>query len=320
MPSRDEVIYAYRLLLGREPESETVLNHYATELTSVQALRELFMNSPEFREKMANHLAPPVPRPSLAGPRMNVELNLSPQDLATLFRRTAAQWEHLGSTEPHWSVITSQSYLQEHYKGNEAAFYMSGEVECKTFAAVMARAGLKLDPAHTCLELGCGVGRVTTALARRFATVLGVDISGAHLKLAAEYNRSKEIANIRLHHLANLESLPALGSFDVLYSRIVLQHNPPPVIGWLLQQLLGMLRAGGVAFFQVPTYNAGYRFQLSDYLRQQNQTSMEIHYYPQEALLRLIQNAGCRLLELREDDSIGLSASAVSNTILVQKT
>ncbi|MDA1003781.1 MAG: class I SAM-dependent methyltransferase [Chloroflexi bacterium] len=39
---------------------------------------------------------------------------------------------------------------------------------------------------HTVLELGCGTGRVTAALARRGLTVTGVDISAAMLALAGE--------------------------------------------------------------------------------------------------------------------------------------
>ena len=42
--SREEVIAAYRLLLGREPESEAVVTHYATEVADLRALRALFIN------------------------------------------------------------------------------------------------------------------------------------------------------------------------------------------------------------------------------------------------------------------------------------
>ena len=44
-----------------------------------------------------------------------------------------------------------------------------------------------------------------------------------------------------------------------------------------------------------------------------------MHYLPQAALLDLLAEQGCRVLELREDDAIGLSVIAVSNTLLVQK-
>ena len=319
MLSREDVVYAYRLLLGREPESETVVNHYATEAQNLKALRELFVNSPEFREKVANHLAPRTSRPPFSGPPMQVDINVSVDDLAALFSKTAKQWEHLGRTEPHWSVITNPNYLQERYKGNETAFYSSGESECKMFDAALARAGVKPNPAGICLELGCGVGRVTDALARRYASVIGVDISASHLAIAQAYNHEHNIANVQLRHLARLEQVASLGEFDVLYSRIVLQHNPPPIIGWLLKRLFSQLREGGIAYLQIPVYKAGYRFRLAEYLKEQNHTDMEVHYFPQAALLQLIMESGCRILELREDDAIGISATALSNTLLVQK-
>lgn len=319
MISPEEVVYAYRLLLGREPENTDVVNHYATELQSLKALRELFLNSPEFREKLANHLTPRAPRPSLVGAAMDVDVAVSEADMAALFAQTAQQWQHLGEIEPHWSVITNDNYLRKNFDGKAQAFYASGESECKAFDATLKRVGVITDPAWTCLEFGCGVGRVTAALAKRFALVVGVDISLSHLQHADHYNTANAISNVRLQHLQNLEELSLLGAYDVLYSRIVLQHNPPPVQAWLLQRLLGQLRKGGVGFFQIPVYKAGYRFRIQQYLSQPNHTDMEMHYLPQTLLLRLVQESGCRVLELREDDSIGLSATALSNTVLVQK-
>ncbi len=37
------------------------------------------------------------------------------------------------------------------------------------------------------------------------------------------------------------------------------------------------------------------------------------------ALFDIVAEQGCRVLEIREDDSIGLSVIAVSNTLLLQK-
>jgi len=74
-----------------------------------------------------------------------------------------------------------------------------------------------------------------------------------------------------------------------------------------------------VAFFQLPTYKAGYRFCIEEYLSQENNTHMEMHYFGQAALLDLLAEQKCRVLEIREDDSNGISVTAVSNTVLVQK-
>ena len=319
MISREEVIYAYRLLLGREPEDDSVVTHYATEIASLSAMRELFMNSVEFRMSCEKVQSPRSPKPGFFGPPMVVELQAPAEKLDALFAKVSAQWHHLGETEPHWSVLTNDSYFQQNFHMNRAAFYASGESELKMFEATLARAGVGTESLKCCLELGCGVGRVTAPLARRFEQVIAVDISANHLQVAQEYLAAQALPSVGLRHLDSIEDVSRLGSFDVLYSHIVLQHNPPPVVARLLRDLLTQLRPGGVAFFQVPTYKAGYRFCIDDYLDLTNVTDMEMHYFPQAALLDLVAEQGCRVLEIREDDAIGLSITAVSNTLLVQK-
>jgi 2-polyprenyl-3-methyl-5-hydroxy-6-metoxy-1,4-benzoquinol methylase len=319
MISRDDVVCAYRLFFDREPESEAVVAHYAAEVSTLRALRELFLNSSEFRQNYEATMPPRPPRVPFNGPPMQVEMGATPEQLTELFAKIGAQWEHLGQTEPHWSVLTNESYFQQNFQMNREAFYASGESELQMFDATLARAGVNRSGLQRCVELGCGVGRVTIGLAARFEQVLGMDVSAAHLEVAQAHVQGLGLTNLRLSHLQAIGDVAKLAPYDVLYSRMVLQHNPPPVAARLLRDLLAGLRPGGVAFLQLPTYRAGYRFALAEYLRQQNTTEMEMHYLPQAALLDLLAEQGCRVLELREDDAIGLSVIAVSNTLLVQK-
>jgi len=319
MLSKEDVISGYRLLLGREPESDSVVTHYATELKDWRALRELFISSAEFQSAIESVRPPRSPKQFFNGPAMQVETTASPEKLAALFAKTSTQWQHLGETEPHWSVLTNDSYYQDQFAMNKQAFFQSGLSEASMFKATLARSGVSLEDKKICLELGCGVGRVTWALAELFDQVLGVDISASHLQIADEYYRDHNIGNVRSCHLQQVEGLAEFGRFDVLYSRIVLQHNPPPVQLFLLRSLLSQLLPGGVGFFQIPTYKAGYRFTVDEYLRVPNNTSMEMHYLPQAALLELVQACGCKILELREDDSTGISVTAISNNLLVEK-
>ncbi len=319
MLTKDDVIQCYRFLLGREPESDAVVDRYASEVANWQQLRTLFIESPEFRSKLEDHRSPRPSKLSFAGPPMQVELDLAADRLATLFARTSAQWQHLGATEPHWSVLTSEGYYQKNFEQNRASFYSSGHQELKHFDATLARCGVAKAGLRRCVELGCGVGRVTAALATRFDSVTGLDISPAHLQVAEQYLREQGCGNVSLMHLPALEAIRRIGPFDVLYTCLVLQHNPPPVMAFLLDALLEQLNPGGVAFFQLPTYRAGYVFKLDAYLAQDNVTQMEIHFLPQGAVFELLRRRGCEVLELREDDSIGLSATAISNTFLVRK-
>ncbi len=119
--------------------------------------------------------------------------------------------------------------------------------------------------------------------------------------------------------LTALEQTLGYGPIDLFYSKIVLQHNPPPVMAVLLKNLLAALSPGGIGFFQIPVFKVGYSFLIEKYLQEDNQTNMEMHFFPQADLLQLVADAGCRVCELFEDDAIGNTASMLSNTLLVQK-
>lgn len=320
MISREEVIYAYRLLFGREPESDEIVTRYATELKDTRALREVFLSAPEFQEKLSGVLPPRPPRLPFSGPAMQVELEASNEKLTALFDKVSARWHEIGITEPYWSVVTNESYVRKNFDASRETFYSGGEAEMKAFDATLRRAGLERETLKRCLELGCGVGRVTAALAGRFTEVIGADISATHLRVAEDYLKAAGCANVTFRHPQSLDDFSSFGSFDLLYSRMVLQHNPPPVIGRLLRALLSQLAVGGVAFLQIPTYRAGYRFAVEDYLAQDTTTALEMHVFPQVALLDLIADEKCRILEIREDDSAGISATMISNTVLLQKT
>jgi hypothetical protein len=107
--------------------------------------------------------------------------------------------------------------------------------------------------------------------------------------------------------------------FDLWFSYLVLQHNPPPVMVTILRRMFALLAPGGVALFQVPTYITGYRFDCATYLRSPPVDPVEGHVLPQQDVLALAREAGCEVLEIREDCSVWPPSEAVSNLMLFQK-
>src|ERR1035441_10012066 len=75
------------------------------------------------------------------------------------------------------------------------------------------------------LDFGCGVGRVTRALAGIFGEVHGVDISGEMVKLAQA--QLSDLPNARVHQTSGRD-LDVLGDlmFDFAFSFSVFQHVP----------------------------------------------------------------------------------------------
>ena len=108
--------------------------------------------------------------------------------------------------------------------------------------------------------------------------------------------------NINFVHANKIDSLRTLPAFDVFFSRFVLQHDPPPVMEYILNIILPKLNAGGIGYFQISTYKVGYEFDPVSYLASPIDVRRpEMHMFPQPLLFRLLANHGCEVFELRED-------------------
>lgn len=308
----------YRILLRREPGPQEVVNMLSRGSSNLSELLHEFLQSDEFQT--AHLMALPM-RLSVHDKYSHVESKATKEQLEQLFTMVQSTWEQLGLSEPHWSVLTEDRFRQSVLPEKIEEFYESGHNNVQRLLSSLDRQGVDLSKLHSCLDFGCGVGRVSFWLAKYFAQVHAVDISGPHLSLAREYLSKagyKHIHYHRINHIPDCEDLPKV---DLIYSYIVLQHNPPPVIEYLLRCLLRALRPGGYAYLQVPVYRRGYSFEISRYLDnrfiRENQ-GMEMHVLPQSRLYQVVGEEQTSLLEILEDDSTG-DNSYLSNTFLVQK-
>jgi SAM-dependent methyltransferase len=103
-----------------------------------------------------------------------------------------------------------------------------------------ASAGPRLQ--GSALDFGCGVGRLSQALAQHCDRVTGIDISEHMLLLASQHNRHGD----RMRYLLNIaDDLSLLGDerFDFIYSSITLQHMPPEIQLRYIAELARFLRA-----------------------------------------------------------------------------
>ncbi len=101
------------------------------------------------------------------------------------------------------------------------------------------------------LEIGCGAGRVTRALARLFGEVHAVDVSGEMVRLAAEALRDFPNAKVYQNNGQDLTVVPEL-PFDFAFSSIVFQHIPSrAIIENYIREVHRLLRPGALFKFQV---------------------------------------------------------------------
>ena len=101
------------------------------------------------------------------------------------------------------------------------------------------------------LEIGCGAGRTTRALAKVFGEVYGVDVSGGMIERAREL--LADCPNVHLYQNSGTD-LSVLGDleFDFAFSFIVFQHIPSrAIIESYIREVYRVLRPGRLFKFQV---------------------------------------------------------------------
>lgn len=311
--SRDAAIWAYRLILGREPENDEVVE-WAMQAGNISELRQNFMQSPEFQQTL-QAAAPRVGR-LLEVDKVEIDLRSTPEQLQSMFDRIGQAWRAFGETEAHWSVLVDDQYRSQSIHQNIDRFYDTGTEDVEVFMNFLKRNDLPVRFERV-LDFGCGVGRLTLALSRYADRVDGVDISPPHLALAEARAKEKGFGGVAFHAIGSVEALDAFRDYDLVISRIVLQHNPPPIMAALYAKLLAMLKPGGAALVQMPTHIRGQVFSTDAYLRSE-QPQMEMNGLPQKAIFEIIAQAQCEVIEVREDGAAGFD-EALSHTFLVRK-
>lgn len=320
MPSdaitRDEVILAYRMFFARDPEDEAVIQAARATWPDAVALGRAMAASAEFG---LHHGSNPHALPPLDAPNNAVETEADPATLKLLAEKAAAYWIRAGKAAPHWSVLTEERFLPQNIAANLEAFYAAGAWDARVLDAMLARINRRTDQFQHCVDYGCGVGRVTVQLAKRFAQVTALDISGPHLHLASEAFRSAGLTHVTATQVMPDRLMP-VESCDLWYSRIVLQHCPPPVTMNILRHAFRALSIGGVAMFQVPVWSRDYTFNIQAYLAGTPGAEMEMHAIPQRAILELADWQGLVLRDVREDSFLtGRPGAALSNTFTFEK-
>jgi len=315
MVTRDLVVSAYRLILGRDPETESVIEQAASAYGSEQELRAALLGSPEFASQIG-HFIPRYPHD--LGLELPIEVECNAADLQQLLTHTGRTWEKLGANEPYWSVLTSESFKSDQFHNNEEEFWGSGKHDVHRLITWMRRNGIAPSADWSCLEYGCGTGRMTYWLAEEFKAIFACDISGSHLRLARQRLSGVTSASVEFIEIFSLSALDQLPVVDMVFSIIVLQHNPPPIIAYILDKLLKTLRPGGIAQFQIPTFWRGYTFELAQYLKHDSGEEMETHVLPQRYVFEIARRNGCFPLEVQPDGCVG-SPEAISTTFLLRK-
>ena len=141
------------------------------------------------------------------------------------------------------------AYIETHREvGDLDGFFALGE----HFVEVLADPVLVGIARGRALDLGCGLGRITRALTRRFEEVVGVDVSAQMVHRAETLHPASEFPGISFH-ATDGTSLPLEDeSVDFVFSYEVFQHLPSrEVMHGNLLEVARVLRPDGLAVIHV---------------------------------------------------------------------
>jgi SAM-dependent methyltransferase len=157
----------------------------------------------------------------------------------------------LGPDRPFWAVLTEAD--ARHGRWDVDRFFATGVEQLARMLSHAQRYGRPIRRG-TALDFGCGLGRLTRALAPHFERTYGLDVASTMIKRAKRLDREfgRSGAVFVRHDREDLSRF-ASGSVDFLSCLLVLQHLPSrDAIGRYLREFVRVLSPGGVAVVQLP--------------------------------------------------------------------
>ncbi len=164
--------------------------------------------------------------------------------------RLSREWDELAREDALWVILSDDPERRGRWHLDE--FFATGEREV---AERLDRAGKLGRPARreAALDFGCGVGRLTRALAGRFDRAVGVDVSAEMVERARRVNGDVQNLEFRTNVAGDLAQFDA-GTFDLVYSSKVLQHMASRELACrYIAELVRVARADGLVAFQLWT-------------------------------------------------------------------
>jgi SAM-dependent methyltransferase len=216
-----------------------------------------------------------------------------------------AEWRRIARND---DVLYSVTSWPEKRGGGWTSeeFYASGDSDWADFERHWRHYEPKLGGA--CVEIGCGAGRVTQALARSFESVLALDVSERMIELA----RAACPGNVSFQQVDGPRIPLGDGTADALFSCHVLQHlETREALRAYIAEARRALRAGGTLMIHLTIVSRRrsrlwrlkeeLRLRLSRWRlrRGETHTAVRMRVYRFEDVFHLLAGAGFADVEMR---------------------
>ena len=164
--------------------------------------------------------------------------------------KSNAEWKQWGKDDPLWGVAAFANRQKDGAAPwTEEEFYSLGESDWQDFLGHWRQYGLNTE---SCLEIGCGAGRITRQLAKSFDHVYSVDVSEAMVNLA---RKAVESNNVEFSVIDGLHLPQSDCSVKAIFSTHVLQHLDSMDIGFsYFREFFRVLDVGGTIMIHLPLY------------------------------------------------------------------
>jgi SAM-dependent methyltransferase len=169
-------------------------------------------------------------------------------DLATI----GQGWDRAAREDAFFNILTIPGKEGGRWTADE--FFEHGRQEIDYVIERLNRLGFRDSRHRTAVDFGCGVGRLTQALANHYEVAFGVDASGEMIAQADKWAGEFDMAHrcVFFHNEEPDLRFVKAGTADIIYSMITLQHMPNELQKAYVQEFMRIISDDGVAVFEVP--------------------------------------------------------------------
>jgi SAM-dependent methyltransferase len=209
-------------------------------------------------------------------------------------------WDSHARNDPFWAVLSDPA--KDNRRWDSISFFETGKREISILFYQLRKLGIPLG-SKSALDFGCGLGRLSQALAPHFDQVVGLDISETMIRLAGLFNQAPDRVRYMVNEHEHLNVFPD-DEFDFICSNIVLQHIKPNISLKYLEEFVRVLRPAGLMVFQLPSHPKS----------QEEITAHDIQPLPEQAYAAVIRAVEPIPPAVRSSSSLRLGLEIINSS------